>query len=159
MTRTSDGGFVLVGYTDLNGNRDILVVKTNALGQTQWAWTIEGTGDDEARNVIELADGTYVVCAYTRSFPASKHSILLVKIDSSGTVAWSRSLEGENTNWPQSMIGTSDGGFLVVGDTSNALTTNNDIQVIKFGSVASIEWIGIYKSAAANDYGWAVIES
>ena len=100
-----------------------------------------------------------MVCAYTRSFPASKHSILLVKIDSSGTVAWSRSLEGENTNWPQSMIGTSDGGFLAVGDTSNALTTNSDILAIKFDSGATIEWIGIYKAAADNDYGWAVTES
>ena len=31
--QTSDAGFVLVGYTELNGNRDILVVKTNALVQ------------------------------------------------------------------------------------------------------------------------------
>ena len=35
MSQTSDGGFILAGTTQVNGN--ILVVKTNSLGQTQWA--------------------------------------------------------------------------------------------------------------------------
>ena len=42
------------------------------------------------------------------------------------------------------MIGTSDGGFLVVGYADNPLTTNPDIIAIKFDSGANIEWVGIY---------------
>ena len=56
------------------------------------------------------------------------------------------------------MIGTSDGGFLVVGSANNALTSSSDIEAIKFDSGANIEWVGIY-SAASLDYGRSVIES
>ena len=70
-----------------------MVVKTDSLGQTQWARTIEGPADDLAESVIQLTDGTYIVLAYTTSFPLTKDSALLVKIDASGNVVWTRSLD------------------------------------------------------------------
>ena len=37
MITTNDGGIVLAGTTELNGNKDLLVIKTNAEGVVQWA--------------------------------------------------------------------------------------------------------------------------
>ena len=56
------------------------------------------------------------------------------------------------------MIGTSDGGFLVVGSANNALTSSSDIEAIKFDSGANIEWVGIY-ATGLGDNGFAVAEA
>ena len=42
------------------------------------------------------------------------------------------------------MIGTRDGGFLVVESASTTLEANQSIEVIKFNSEANIEWAGLY---------------
>ena len=99
-----------------------------------------------------------MVCAYTSGFPSTKDSVLLVKIDASGTIVWSRSVEGESTNWPEDMIGTSDGGFLVVGKANSASTASNDIEAIKFGREANMEWVGIYRGISS-DLAYGVTES
>ena len=60
---------------------------------------------------------------------------------------WSRSVQGEDHNWPEHIIATNDGGWLVAGYTMNALTTVRDLEAIKFNSGAQIEWVGIYTGA------------
>ena len=122
----------------------MLVVKTNSLGQPQWARTIGGDGDEEAESVIALSDGSYVVCIYTKSFPLSKRSILLVKIDANGNTLLTRAVTGEDNNRAEDMIATSDGGFLVVGDLETSWTDAYDIEAIKFDSAFTIEWVGVY---------------
>ena len=52
VSRTSDGGLILAGTTQLNENKDILVIKTDSLAQPQWARTIEGPADDQAESVV-----------------------------------------------------------------------------------------------------------
>ena len=66
---------------------------------------------------------------------------------------WSRSAEGEDKNRPEYMIATNDGGFLVVAYMENALTTDNDIEAIKFNSDGNIEWVGVYTGADSDLVG------
>ena len=134
------------------------MVKTNSLGQPQWARTIGGDDDDEVESVIALSDGSYVVCIYTKSFPLSKGSILLVKIGSNGNTLWARAVAGEDNNRAEDMIATSDGGFLVVGDLENSWTDGYDIEAIKFDSEGNIEWVGVY-SGYDDDYSDLLAES
>ena len=103
---------------------------------------------------MELLDGTFAVCARTESFPTTKNSLLLINLDTNGNVLWSRSAAGEDTNWPASMIATSDGGLLIGGFSRNGLTANNDNAVFKFDSAGDIDWLGLY-GGAANDYAYA----
>src|SRR4051812_8563811 len=56
IANTSDGGFILAGYSDSNdsdamsnnGGNDILIIKCDANGIRQWSKSIGGTGDDIA---------------------------------------------------------------------------------------------------------------
>ena len=67
---TSDGGFIIVGTTDpdksmdgvgesgANGDEDIIVIKTDALGNEEWSRTIDAsTRVDEGRSVVEMPNG------------------------------------------------------------------------------------------------------
>lgn len=76
FTQTSDGGFVIVGSTFNNGNRDILVIRTHANLSPVWTKTFGGNGDDTGASVIQLSDGSFVV---------------------SGTIAFGGNATGANT--------------------------------------------------------------
>ena len=64
------------------------------------------------------------MCAWTKSFTSKKESILLINIDPNGTVKCARSVEGEYKRVAGDMIGTRDGGFLVVESASTTLEAN-----------------------------------
>ncbi len=59
MQRSADGGYILVGYTWSYGagSGDILLIKTNGLGQIQWSRTIGGSAQEYGTSVIQTSDG------------------------------------------------------------------------------------------------------
>ncbi len=63
VQQTYDGGFIIAGYTSSfgNGNRDIWLIKTNALGDTFWTRTYGGVCNDEAKSVQQTFDGGYII--------------------------------------------------------------------------------------------------
>lgn len=60
---TNDNGYIIAGYTFSygNGKSDIFLVKTDINGNMEWESAIGGQGDDEAKSIIQTADGGYLV--------------------------------------------------------------------------------------------------
>jgi hypothetical protein len=82
--QTSDGGYILAGYTNYqtHGLIDMYVVKTDAQGNIEWEKRFGGTGYDYGYDVIEVSDG-YVVAGYTGStsiMTGGGGDLMLVKI-------------------------------------------------------------------------------
>jgi len=75
IRQTSDGGYVVAGYTNSNdgdvsgnhGGNDAWVVKLNALGATQWKKCLGGSGGDCAYDIQQTIDRGYIVAGYTES--------------------------------------------------------------------------------------------
>jgi len=86
VQETSDGGYILVGYTSSfgAGTYDMYLVKTDASGNQEWSQTFGGSGSDSAYSVQETSDGGYILTGYTESFGAGKSDMYLVKTDSEG---------------------------------------------------------------------------
>ena len=98
---TTDGGFVLTGYTRsfYTGDRDILVSKFDSYGDVTWSYALSGEtatrGDDrdEGRGIQVDSDGNYIVIGTTYvgqttdtddfSTPATDSDIVVAKIDPS----------------------------------------------------------------------------
>jgi hypothetical protein len=59
VQQTSDGGYIVVGYTASfgAGESDIFLIETDAKGNIQWAKTYRGQDDDCASSVRQTADG------------------------------------------------------------------------------------------------------
>ena len=88
IQQTADGGYVLVGATTAFsvGGADILIVKTDANGDTLWTRTYGGIGDDGASFVKQTSDGGYIIAGSTRSFGSGLNDAFLIKIDSIGII-------------------------------------------------------------------------
>jgi hypothetical protein len=88
VQQTSDGGYIVGGGTRSfgAGNLDILLIKTDANGNIQWAKTFGETGDDAAFSVQQTSDGGYIVAGITQSFSAGSLDFFLVKTDANGDI-------------------------------------------------------------------------
>jgi hypothetical protein len=84
---TSDGGFVLAGYTEniSTGLADAWLIKTDSEGNEIWKKTFGREGDDRIHSVQQTADGGYIFAGYTDSFGWGDKDFWVVKTDETGT--------------------------------------------------------------------------
>lgn len=174
---TSDGGYIVAGFTSSNngdvsglrGSADYWVVKLSSAGAIQWQKCLGGTGDDMATDVQQTTDGGYIVTGYTDS-PAGSGDITsskgaydcwVVKLSSTGSIQWQKSLGGTGQDKASAIRQTFDGGYIMAGySTSNNIDVSGhhgtaayyDYWIVKLSSVGSIQW---QKSLGGNDYDLA----
>jgi hypothetical protein len=118
VQQTSDGGYVVAGWTGSFGNGDqVYLIKTNASGDTLWTRSYGGAGDDIALSVQQTSDTGYIVAGYATSFGDSSQ-VYLIKTNPSGDTLWTRSYGGAGDDGSRSVQQTFDGGYIVAGYTT-----------------------------------------
>jgi len=81
--QTTDGGYVITGYTNSfgEGDDDVWIIKTNGNGDTLWTKTLGGVESDVGNSVQQTTEGGYVVTGYTNSFGTGDSDVWLIKIE------------------------------------------------------------------------------
>jgi hypothetical protein len=133
VRQTSDGGYIVVGYTGSSGAgaEDFWLVKTDSAGNEQWNKTYGGTGEDYPDSVQQVFDGGYIVAGHTSSFGAGSSDFWLVKTDPSGNHQWNKTYGGHDIDYAHSIQQTGDGGYIVVGSTESFGAGGWDLWVVK----------------------------
>jgi len=145
VQQTSDGGYILAGYTGSFGaGGDILLIKTDASGNVIWAKTYGGTNYEDASTFQQTSDGGYIVAAYTYSFGAGYRDIFLVKTDANGNIQWAKTYGGTGDDLVSSVQQTLDGGYIVAGYTTSFGASSFDIFLIKTDANGNIQWAKTY---------------
>jgi uncharacterized delta-60 repeat protein len=133
VQQTSDGGYIVAGYTKSfgAGSDDIFLIKTDANGNIIWAKTYGGTDFDYAYSVQQTSDGGYIVAGTTWSFGAGIYDIFLIKTDANGNIIWAKTYGGTGYDEAYSVQQTSDGGYIVAGYTKSFGAGWGDFFLIK----------------------------
>jgi hypothetical protein len=108
----------------------IWLIKTNANGYTLWMRKI-GEDSGYAQGPIEqLDDGGYII---TGNVARGSYDcdVYLVRTDSNGDTLWTRAFGGSNLDMGSSVQATSDGGFIIGGQTLSFGAGNWDFYLIK----------------------------
>lgn len=139
---TSDNGFIMVGATSSfgNGNSDIYLVKVDSNLQYQWSSAIGHDRLEFGHAVKQTPDGGFVMCGYTNSIGNGTYDGYLVKTNDTGGVVWEQHYGGFDWDKFYDLEITSDGGFILVGETHSAGAGNADAWVIKTDSKGKLEW-------------------
>jgi len=135
LIQTSDGGYAIAGSTFSfgAGDRDFYVVKLDAHGNLQWTKTIGGEYYDEGTSLIQTSDGGYAIAGYTESFGAGEWDVYVVKLDAKGNLQWTKTISGGPWDVGNSLIQTSDGGYVIAGFTF-------DVYVVKLDAKGNLQW-------------------
>jgi len=139
LIQISDGSFILAGEFTPTGISpyDMYIVKLNSSGSIQWTRTVGGTGYDMANSVVQCADSGFILAGYTNSFGSGNNDMYIVKINSSGNLSWSKTVGGTGDEQAQSIIKTTDGGFVVVGYTTSFGAGSKDYYIVKLDSAGN----------------------
>ncbi len=179
IINTSDGGFLLAGTSNSGiggdkteagrGSWDFWVIKLNASGVVQWDKTIGGSSGDFLINAQQTSDGGYILGGFSSSgisgdktearvgFLGSDYWV--VKLSSTGSIQWQKTIGGTDDDQFGEIIQTSDGGYLVAGHSKSPMGGNKtegtygnqDYWVVKLNSSGAIQWDKTY-GGTSTDY-------
>ncbi|MBK6484565.1 MAG: T9SS type A sorting domain-containing protein [Chitinophagaceae bacterium] len=153
IQQTTDGQFIGAGhyvfgnYPDLDG--DMLVTKMDSTGNTIWTSYPGGNEFEKANCVRELPTGNFLIAGETSSaFPGYHDNIdyWVVVLTDYGSMGWNKCYGGSNDDQATAIEETSDGGFIVVGNSHSNdgdVTGNHgadDIWVFKADATGNIQW-------------------
>lgn len=88
---TSTGDLVTCGYHSTNFQNQILLVKTDNLGNVLWEKEYGKTGfgnSEQGNSIKENADGTFTITGSAFDFATEQRRIMLMKTDQNGNQIW-----------------------------------------------------------------------
>ncbi|HRZ26230.1 MAG TPA: hypothetical protein P5346_10630 [Spirochaetota bacterium] len=192
--QTRDGGYIITGYagydisallgqTPVNpyvGSSDIFVAKLDSAGSVSWhTYLGSSAGSDVAESVQQTGDGGFIIAGTASEDIASLQGIspvnpfssggdmLIVKLDTAGSVSWYTFLGGTSSDEANSIQQTSDSGYIITGIGNGGITTlqgktpinayvsARDMLVVKLTSAGSVDWC-TFLGTDGDDYAYSV---
>jgi hypothetical protein len=153
--RTTDGNYVILGHsivTKIFGNfvielpsllemprgsenpldRDMYAVKLDANGRLLWKRAYGSHKTEYGQSIWQTSDNGFVLCGTAVSLHDKRFSdIYVLKTDSKGEPLWGKRYGGERIEFAFSAQQTSDGGYIVAGNTRSYGAKGMDILLIK----------------------------
>jgi len=145
--QTSDGGFIMTGTYSAAGTDDVVLIKTDNAGNVAWSKSYGGVGDDHGIWVEQTADGGYIISGTkdeTTPLRFIEGDIYVIKTDATGNVQWENvwGLGGKSS--AQNIKQTSDGGYILTGNTAPEDDALNRLYLIKLDNAGNISWESLY---------------
>ncbi len=174
----SDNGFLILVESNSNqsgdksensrGERDYWLVKLNADGSKKWDKTIGGNKNEFPRSALATTDGGYLVYGESLSDQSGEkgsnskgsRDYWLVKVNANGAKQWDRSYGGNIDENGSSLVATTDGGFILSGDSGSGASGDKsensrgkrDYWVVKVNASGDKQW---EKTLGGNDEDFA----
>jgi len=136
IVKTDDGGYAITGtIPGILGNEDILLIKTDNVGNVLWSKTYGSLSPERSASLKQTTDGGFIIVA----------SALVIKTDADGQLIWSKKYEEASSAWVSEIEPTTDGGYILSGKAS----------LIKIDAAGDITWSKIY-GGDKDEYGFSV---
>ncbi|MFN3967492.1 T9SS type A sorting domain-containing protein [Flavobacterium sp.] len=163
---TNDGNYMVAGASESSntgektdpsrGGSDIWILKLDTMGNIIWQKTIGGSSGDVLDKIIQTIDGGFMIAGTSSSNISGEKTensyglrdYWVIKLDANGVILWQKTIGGSGDDFCETIIETSDGGYLVGGHTDSnisGLKTENsrggkDFWTIKLDMAGTIQW-------------------
>lgn len=175
---TSDGGYIFAGrtystdgvFSGNHGDSDVWLVKLDASGDILWQTVLGGTQTEWVYDLKTTSDGG---CIFVGSSKSNNGNLTenkggadywIVKLNAVGTIQWQKSYGGTSDEYAQSVLQTSDNGYMILGysQSNDGDVIGNygdvDIWMIKLDFSGNLLWQKNLGGTRA-DFGWDICQS
>ena len=141
---TNDSGYIVVGYKVFGNPQSdyrLLIMKTDWNGDSLWSKEFNLNNSNAFPDIIQTSDGGFLITGTVVYQPQGSnfdYRIVLMKTDSNGDSLWSREFTGYGLSDSRKIIQTSDGGFAIIGTSTDQSINQNYLYLIKTDSLGSI---------------------
>ena len=140
VKQIGSGSIFVFGNSDsgIYGGNDISLSKLDRFGNELWTNYYGTVNTENGFYLNKTADGNLVFVAETQT-TASNLDILIYKVDTSGSVIWSKTYSTPVNETAKYIEQTSDGGYIIAGSQNDALGLY-DILVLKIDYNGDYQW-------------------
>jgi hypothetical protein len=142
MQKAIGGGYVLGGESSsaISGNKtttnyggsDFWLVKVDLNGNKVWEKSFGGSGNDSLKSLQQTSDGSYILGGFSNSGVSGNKTTTnyggadywVIKVDGNGGKQWERTFGGTNDENLYDLRQTTDGGYLLAGQSSSGPSGN-----------------------------------
>jgi hypothetical protein len=155
LIQTDDNGYIICGLTNSygSGNYEAYLIKVDVNGNLLWSKTIGSPSHMEsAIRVSESSDGGYVLVGGTDEI-TTQGSILLVKLDGSLNLLWSKIVQGPNGASAHSILQCNYGGSIICGEAwTSGIGSKYYAYLVKTDSTGNTLWSKVYGGNSSYEY-------
>jgi hypothetical protein len=128
-----------------------------ASAQINWQKAYGGSASEIGLSVQQTTDGGYIVAGRTSSFGPypSSDNVYLIKTNAQGDTLWTRAYGGPSYDAGFSVQQTTDGGYIIAGETFSLGAEPWDVYLIKTDASGDTLWTRTY-GGPAYDQGLSV---
>jgi hypothetical protein len=157
VLQISEGGYIIVGRTTSfgSGSYDVYLIKTNSNGKPILTKTYGGIADDQGNSITKTSDEGFIITGRTQSFGLGERDVYLIKTTTLGDTIWTKTIGGLDWDTGRSVKETSDGGYIIVGETSSFGPGSSAVFLIKTNSLGNTLWTRTY-GGSRWDFGRSV---
>lgn len=157
----SDGGYLVTGFTGgWSSCQQIYIMKLNSSGDKVWEKLYGPCNStqqwQEARQSIELADGSFIVTGTI--YNSGTQDAFIMKLDSVGEQTWIKTYGGTGVDKAMSIVKTTDGGYAITGHTNSMGAGGDDIYLVKTDSSGNEQWHKTF-GGASSDQGNSILQT
>jgi hypothetical protein len=105
-----------------------------------WSRTFGGGNNDVCNSVQQTSDSGYIMAGTTSSIGAGSDDFWLVRTNKNGNTLWSKRFGGSDRDRCYSVQQTSDGGFILAGETYSFGAGNDDFWLVKTDANGDSVW-------------------
>jgi hypothetical protein len=162
IEQTTDGGYIFSGdsiaiKSEYNHSHYSLATKLDKDGNIKWKYY--GRENSIAQSIRQTADEGYIAAGNTIDNDYGLN-FLIVLLDIGGKEKWIKSY-GNNTQWEyaSSIQQTSDGGYVVAGQTESSGAGRYDVWILKLDNNGNQEPTGIFDPGYVDPYGLSLSQN
>ncbi len=157
LIATADKGFLIAGVTWQPGGSQQLaaVVRTDRDGEVVWSKTYGDTRINQARNIVAVNDGAYILLGYVADrvgiYADQKMSIR--RIDAEGNLLWERAWSKDEDDRPTACdaVESEGGGVVIWGHSDRAI---HRLQLNRSGDITSAHTYDMSDQVGEGKINW-----